>query len=76
MTENNLVAGIGNSRTEPAPAASFWQLIFFQSKANGGSYTGEGLPHVKWQWPRDTWFQAEMSRHLKALESATHQARN
>ena len=36
---------------------SYWQLVFLQSKANGCSYRGEALPHAKWQWPRDTWFQ-------------------
>ena len=55
---------------------SYWQLIFLQSKANGCSYRGEDLPHMKWQWPRDTWFQEQLSDHLKALEIATHQLRN
>jgi len=56
---------------------SYWQLIFLQSKANGWSYRGKDLPHMpKWQWPRDTWFQKQMSHHLKALESAAHQASN
>ena len=50
---------------------SYWQLIFLQSKANGCSYRDEDLPHMKWQWPRDTWFQEQLSRHLKALEFAT-----
>ena len=39
---------------------SYWQLIFLQSKANGCSYRGEDLPHMNWQWPRDTWFQAQL----------------
>ena len=55
---------------------SYWQLVFLQSKANGCSYRGEDLPHMKWHWPRDTWFQEQLSHHLKALESAAHQARN
>jgi hypothetical protein len=55
---------------------SYWQLIFLQSKANGCSYRGEALPHAKWQWPRDTWFQEQLEHRLKALESAAHQARN
>lgn len=55
---------------------SYWQFIFFQSKANGCSYRGEALPHVKWRWPRGTWFQEHLSDHLKALECATPQARN
>ena len=55
---------------------SYWQLIFSQSKTNGCSYRGEDLPHVKWRWPRDTWFQEHLSDHLKALECAAPQARN
>jgi hypothetical protein len=55
---------------------SYWQLIFSQSKTNGCSYRGEDLPHVKWQWPRNTWFQEHLRDHLKALECAAPQARN
>ena len=55
---------------------SYWQLIFSQSKTNGCSYRGEDLPHVKWRWPRDTWFQEHLGDHLKALECAVPQATN
>jgi hypothetical protein len=55
---------------------SYWQFIFLQSKANGCSYRGESLPHAQWQWPRDTWFQAQRRHHLQAAEFAAHQARN
>jgi len=55
---------------------SCWQSIFSQSKANGCSYRGEDLPHMKWQWPRDTWFQEQLSHHFKALEFAAHHASN
>ena len=55
---------------------SYWQLIFSQSKTNGCCYRGEDLPHAKWRWPRDTWFQKHLSDHLKALECAVRQARN
>jgi hypothetical protein len=55
---------------------SYWQLIFLQSKANGCSYRGEDLPHMKWQWPTDTWLQEQLSQHLKALESGAHVASN
>ena len=51
---------------------SYWQLLFLQSKANGCCYRGEDLPHMKWQWPRDTWFQEQL--HLKDIELAAHQA--
>jgi hypothetical protein len=52
---------------------SDWQLIFSQSKTNGCCYRGEDLPHVKWRWPRHTWFQEHLSDHLKALECAAPQ---
>ena len=55
---------------------SYWQLIFLQSKANGCSYRDKDLPHMKWQWPRDTWFQEQLGYRLKALEFAAHQPRN
>jgi hypothetical protein len=40
-----------------------WQLIFLQSKVNGGVYDGESLPAQNWKWPEGTWFQ----RHLRCL---------
>jgi hypothetical protein len=55
---------------------SYWQLIFLQSKANGCSYRAKDLPHMKWQWPRDTWFQERLSHHLKALEFPTQRRGN
>jgi hypothetical protein len=55
---------------------SYWQFVFLQSKVNGCSYRGEALPHAKWQWPRDTWFQDQLEHRLKALELAGHQTRN
>ena len=55
---------------------SYWQLIFLQSKANGCSYRAKDLPHMKWQWPRDTWFQEQLSHHLKALEFAAQRGGN
>ena len=41
-----------------------------------GSYRDEDLPHMKWQWPRDTWFQEQLSHHVKALELATQRGRS
>jgi hypothetical protein len=55
---------------------SYWQLIFLQSKANGCAYRTKDLPHMKWQWPRDTWFQKRLSDYLKALEFATQRRGN
>ena len=50
---------------------STWELIFLQSKANNGAYYDDaGLPDLKWDWPRETWFQ-ERLRYLKKLRSST-----
>jgi hypothetical protein len=43
---------------------SYWQLVFLQSKANGCLYHGEDLPQSNWEWPKNTWFQEQLSRHL------------
>jgi len=53
---------------------SDWQLVFLQSKANGCSYHGEDLPHIKWQWPKNTWFQEQLSHHLGDAELAARAA--
>lgn len=55
---------------------SYWQAIFAQSKANGSAYRGEDLPHSKWQWPKDTWFQEQLRHHLQAVALAADHARN
>jgi len=47
---------------------SDWQLILLQSKANGGFYEDEDLPQQNWGWPKNTWFQERLSRHLQDLE--------
>ena len=49
---------------------SYWQLVFLQSKANGCSYRGADLPHINWQWPKNTWFQEQLSHHLGDTELA------
>ncbi len=49
---------------------SYWQLVFLQSKANGCSYHGENLPHINWQWPKNTWFQEQLSHQLGDAELA------
>ena len=55
---------------------SYWQLVFLQSKVNGCLYRGEALPHTKWHWPRDTWFQEQLEHRLKVRELAGPQTRN
>jgi hypothetical protein len=46
---------------------TYWQAIFLQSKANGSAYLGADLPHSKWQWPKDTWFQEQLRRRLATI---------
>jgi hypothetical protein len=47
---------------------SDWQLILLQSKANGCFYHDEDLPQQNWGWPKNTWFQERLSRHLQDLD--------
>ncbi len=35
-----------------------WEAIFSRSPANCGHYDERELPHVNWDWPKGTWFQA------------------
>ena len=46
----------------PIRKPSYWQFIFLQSKVNGASYDGEGLPRQNWEWPKNTYFQRRLSR--------------
>jgi len=39
---------------------TFWQLIFIQSKVNGGVYDGDRLLTQNWKWPNETWFQTRL----------------
>lgn len=41
---------------------SFWQLVFLQSKVNGGRYTGEELPGRTWKWPKETYLKQRLQR--------------
>jgi hypothetical protein len=74
-TRVNEVLSRARVDSEKEEKLSYWQLVFLQSKVNGCSYRGEALPHAKWQWPRDTWFQEQLEHHLKGLELAGHRAR-
>jgi len=42
---------------------SYWQVIFSQSKVNGATYNGEGLPRRSWDWPKNTYLQRRLLRH-------------
>ena len=44
-----------------------WQLIFLQSKANGGVYHGDSLSTHSWQWPEGTWLQRRLY-HLRETQ--------
>jgi len=53
---------------------SYWQLVIFQSKANGCLYHGEDHPQINWEWPKNTWFQEQLrssSYRSRACGTAT-----
>jgi len=37
---------------------NLWESVFTQSPANDGYYDEDDLPHLRWAWPKSTWFQA------------------
>lgn len=39
---------------------TFWQLVFSQSRVNGGEYRGDDLPVKHWDWPKDTYLQKRL----------------
>lgn len=39
---------------------SYWQLVFAQSKVNGGLYSDDHLVTNNWNWPQDTFFQRRL----------------
>jgi len=55
---------------------SYWQLIFLQSRANGCFYRFDEFPQVRWQWPKDTWFQERLSQKLGDAEFAAKRLNN
>jgi hypothetical protein len=56
--------------------ANCWQLVLLQSEANGRFQYRDDLPYYVWAWPKNTWFQERLSRHLKVREIPAHYARN
>ena len=54
---------------------SFWQLVFSQSKVNGGPYNGEQLPGRIWDWPKDTYLQQRL-RESKWYQTGNRAALN
>lgn len=40
---------------------TYWELIFTQSKVNGGLYVGDLIPPMAWDWPRHTWLQNRLA---------------
>ena len=61
----DLVKGLRTRDHVHKDKLSYWQTILLQSKANGCLYRGEDLPQTNWAWPKNTWFQKRLSRHLK-----------
>jgi len=39
-----------------------WESIFVQSPVNEGHYDEDELPHLSWNWPKETWFQTRLSQ--------------
>ena len=39
---------------------SYWQLVFAQSKVNGGLYSDDQLVNNNWNWPQDTFLQRRL----------------
>jgi hypothetical protein len=54
---------------------SFWQLVFSQSRVNGGLYEGENLTHSRWRWPTNTYLQQRRNylRSSQPSEEITEQ---
>jgi hypothetical protein len=71
---NSRLKDIGAKISDNENTLSYWQLIFLQSRANGCLYEVEDLPHINWQWPKNTWFQDRLSHYLHALERSLARA--
>lgn len=52
-----------------------WEAIFSQSPVNDGYYDERKLPHLRWQWPSSTWFQARRDYLREHQPTATGKAR-
>ena len=50
------------TKTKEAFAMNTWESIFVQSPVNEGHYDEEELPHLNWNWPRETWFQTRFNQ--------------
>jgi hypothetical protein len=61
-----LMRGLLTRSPDCGSKVSYWQLILLQSKANGCFYHDKDLPQNNWAWPKDTWFQERLSRHLSS----------
>jgi hypothetical protein len=64
----DLVKGLLTRDHVHADKLSYWQIILLQSKANGCMYRGQDLPQTNWEWPKNTWFQERLNRHVENLE--------
>lgn len=72
LEKESLLAGVLDDENK----MSYWQLIFLHSRANGGFYHSEDFPQVRWQWPKDTWFQERLSQKLRDAELAAQRLHN
>jgi hypothetical protein len=46
---------------------TLWQLVFIQSKVNGGVYDGDRLATQNWKWPNDTGFQTRLHELRRSI---------
>lgn len=54
-----------NFRTKTRLSQKEWEMVFSQSRANGGDSTID-IPPTSWKWPTDTFLQ----RRLKLIRDA------
>ena len=50
-----------------------WELLFSQSKLNGGEYYGDLLPTQAWDFPKGTWFQQRLAK-VRGEQSKTSES--
>jgi hypothetical protein len=60
-----------------ASKPTYWQLVFSQSKVNGGVYAGDLLERHSWAWPKNTYFQRrlDLTKRVNSFQHAQRVAR-
>ena len=57
-------------------AMTLCQLIFTQSKVNGGVYYGDRLVAQNWMWPKETWFQTRLCELRRSISNTPNNRGN